>query len=208
MDHQDNDNPFASRWVLDPDIRFLNHGSFGACPIEVLDYQTELRDRMERQPVQFFVRDLEPMLDTAREELGAFIGAPAATLAWVPNATAGVNAVLRSMRLEPGDELLTTDHEYNACRNVLEYVARREQAAGIVPSGQFPLSSPEDVIEAIMERVTPRTRLALLDHITSQTGMILPIERLVAELSARGIETLVDGAHAPGLLDLAVAFHA
>lgn len=194
-----------AQWALDPSVIFLNHGSFGACPIPVLQYQAELRQRMERQPVQFFVRDLEGLLDEARAALGDFLGAPADDLAWIPNATTAVNAVLRSLPFQPGDELLTTDHEYNACRNVLDFVARRAGARVVVASLPFPLASHEQVMQAVMDRVTERTRIALLDHVTSQTGLILPIEAMVRELRERGVETLVDAAHAPGMLPLNVA---
>jgi len=192
-------------WLLDPSVVFLNHGSFGACPIPVLQFQAELRQRMERQPVQFFVRDLEGLLDAARAELGAFLGAPAHDLAWVPNATTAVNAVLGSLRFAPGDELLTTDHEYNACRNVLDLVASRSGAKVVVANLPFPVAGPEQVLQAVMDRVTARTRFALIDHVTSQTGLVLPIGALVRELRVRGVETLVDAAHAPGMLPLEVA---
>ncbi len=191
-------------WTLDPSIIFLNHGSFGACPIPVLQYQADLRRRMERQPVQFFVRDLERLLDDARQSLGDFLGAPADDLAWLPNATTAVNAVLRSLHFEPGDELLTTDHEYNACRNTLDFVASRAGARAVVARLPFPVAGPGQVLQAVMDRVTERTRIALLDHVTSQTGLILPIEAMVRELRERGVETLVDGAHAPGMLPLKV----
>jgi isopenicillin-N epimerase len=189
-------------WSLDPSVVFLNHGSFGACPIPVLQHQSALRARMERQPVQFFVRDLEGLLDEARAGLGNFIGAPARDLVWVPNATTAVNSVLRSLEFRAGDELLTTDHEYNACRNVLEFVAKRAGAKVVVAAVPFPLAHSGQVVEAIMDRVTDRTRIALLDHVTSQTGLVLPIRELVSALAVRGVETLVDGAHGPGMLDL------
>jgi isopenicillin-N epimerase len=189
-------------WSLDPGIDFLNHGSFGSCPRVVLGFQQALRARMERQPVQYFVRDLEPMLDEARGELARFVGADAEDLVFVPNATTGVNSVLRSLRFESGDELLVTDHEYNACRNALQFVAEQSDARMVVARVPFPLQTPDQMVEAIIQNVTERTRLVLLDHVTSQTGMIFPIERIAAELSRRGVEILVDGAHAPGMTPL------
>ncbi|HYR95376.1 MAG TPA: aminotransferase class V-fold PLP-dependent enzyme, partial [Candidatus Binatus sp.] len=128
-------------WGLDPDVTFLNHGSFGACPLPVLEAQRRLRDRMERQPVRFFMRDLEGLLDGARAELGAFIGAEPQDLAFVPNATAGVNAVLRSLRIEPGDELLVTDHAYNACRNALDFAAAERGARVVIVPMAFPIGA-------------------------------------------------------------------
>jgi isopenicillin-N epimerase len=192
-------------WLLDPEITFLNHGSFGSCPGPVLQQQDAWRRRLEREPISFMVRELEPLLDEARAALAEFVGAAPEDVAFVPNATTGVNAVLRSLELAPGDELLTTDHAYNACRNALEFVARRAGARVVVAAVPFPCASPDDVVEAVLEKVTPATRLALLDHVTSPTGMVLPMERLVAALRERGVESLVDGAHAPGMIDLDVA---
>ena len=190
------------RWTLDPAITFLNHGSFGACPTEVLEVQSELRARLEREPVRFFLRESEALLEEARAALGSLIGAEACDLAVVSNATAGVNTVLRSLDLAPGDELLTTDHAYNACRNALEYVATRAGARVVVARIPFPIEGADDVVNAVVACVTPRTRLALLDHITSPTALIFPIDRLVAELAARGIDSLVDAAHAPGMVPM------
>lgn len=191
-----------SLWALDPAVVFLNHGSFGSCPKRILEFQQEYRQRLERQPVQFFVRDLETLLDAARASLGAFVGAAPEDLVFVPNATAGVNTVLRSLRFEPGDELLVTNHEYNACRNALNHAAERARARTVEARVPFPFSSPAEIVDAVLACATPRTRLVLVDHVTSQTGTVFPIERLVQELAARGIDTLVDGAHAPGMVPL------
>jgi len=188
--------------MLDPKTIFLNHGSFGSCPRPVLEYQIVLRERLERQPVQFLVRELEDLLDQARGELARFVGGCADDLVFVQNATTGVNTVLRSLRFEPGDELLVTDHEYNACRNALDFVAQLWRARVVVASIPFPLQTADQITEAVLAGVTSRTRLVLLDHVTSQTGLILPIERLVCSLNQRGIDTLVDGAHAPGMVPL------
>jgi isopenicillin-N epimerase len=195
---------FAQHWTLDPAIAFLNHGSYGAVPRPVLAAQQAWRDRMEAEPVLFFSHDLEPALDAARAALGAFVGADPDDLAFVPNATAGINTVLRSLRFEPGDELLTTDHAYNAVKNAMEYVAERDGASVVIAGVPFPGTSRESALAAVLASVTPRTRLAVLVHITSASGLILPISELVPELTDRGVETLVDGAHAPGQLELDV----
>ncbi len=191
-------------WTLDPSVTFLNHGSFGATPRVVLERQSEYRAQMEREPVRFFIRELEPLLDAARAELAVFLGADAAGLVFVPNATAGVNAVLRSLDLDKFDELLVTTQEYNACRNALDYVAAISGAKIVEVDVPFPISSPDIVLERVLEKVTDRTRLLLIDHVTSQTALIFPVEQIVRELGRRGIDTLIDGAHAAGLLPLDV----
>ena len=195
-------NDFADHWVLDPEVVFLNHGSFGATPKAVLDEQSRIRLQIEREPLIFFDHDYLPALDQARAVLAEFLGAQTDDLAFVVNATTGVNTVLRSLRLERGDQLLVTDHEYDACRNAIEAVAADSGAEVVVASIPFPLSSESRVVEAVIEKVTPRTRLLLIDHATSQTGMVLPIERLVNEAQAREVDVLVDGAHAPGMVPL------
>jgi isopenicillin-N epimerase len=192
----------ARHWLIDPDVVFLNHGSFGACPRAVLDAQNRLRARMERQPLQFLARDLEGLFDEARATLADFVGADAGDLAFVPNVTSGVNAVLRSIPIRAGDEVLVTDQAYGACRNALDFAAGRAGATVRVVPVPFPLAGPDDVLEAVVGAVGPRTRLALLDHVSSPTGVVFPLARLVAELAARGADTLVDGAHAPGMLPL------
>jgi isopenicillin-N epimerase len=192
----------AAHWTLDPDVVFLNHGSFGATTRVVLDYQETLRRQMEREPVRFFVRELEPLLDAARAELAGFVGASTEDLAFVTNATAGVNAVLRSLDLDKHDELLTTNHEYSASRNALEYVCALSGAKPVIVDLPFPISGAGEVVERVLAAVTERTRLMLIDHVTSPTGLVMPVETLVSELARRGIDTLIDGAHAPGMLPL------
>jgi isopenicillin-N epimerase len=193
----------ARHWTLDPRIDFLNHGSFGACPRTVLEAQAELRARMERQPVQFLARELEGLLDDARATLARFIGADPDDLAFVPNATTGVNTVVRSLELRPGDELLTTDHAYNACRNALRW-QERHGAKVVVAAVPWPIADPSQLTEAVLGAVTPRTRLALLDHVTSPTGLVFPVEEIVGRLNERGIDAIIDGAHAPGMVPLNV----
>ncbi|MDR3457509.1 MAG: aminotransferase class V-fold PLP-dependent enzyme [Verrucomicrobiae bacterium] len=202
------ENPWAlpaaspENWLLDPDLIFLNHGSFGACPRRVLEIQNDWRLRVERQPLQFLVRELEAHLDATRARLAQFIGANADDLVFLPNATTGLNAVLRSLSFTSGDELLVTDQEYNASRNALNFVAERSGAGVVVAKIPFPFRTADDLAAPILANVTPRTRLVLLDHVTSQTGIILPVAPLVAELNRRGVDTLVDGAHAPGMVPL------
>lgn len=191
-------------WTLDPAVTFLNHGSFGACPAQVQAVAAGIRARIEREPVRFFLGELEALFDEARAAVAVLLGAEADDLAFVPNATAGVNTVVRSLDLSPGDELLTTDHAYNACRNALEHVATRAGARVTVAEIPFPITGPDAVVEAILARVTTRTRLALIDQITSPTALIFPVARLVAELEARGVDTLVDAAHTAGMLPMAL----
>jgi isopenicillin-N epimerase len=194
-------NPRAA-WGLDPKVSYLNHGSFGACPTAVLEVQSALRLEMEREPVDFLSGTLAARIDAARVVLAQFLGADPADLVFVANATAGVNAVLRSLRFAPGDELLVTDHTYNACRKTIDFVSAREGAHAVVATLPFPLQHEDEIVAAVMARVTPATRLALMDHVTSPTALVMPITRLVAALQAAGVDTLVDGAHAPGMVPI------
>jgi isopenicillin-N epimerase len=199
-----NDESLARHWLLDPTILFLNHGSFGACPRPVLEAQRRWRDRLEAEPVLFLDRELEGALAEARADVAAFVGAEPDDLAFVPNATTGVATVLASLRFEAGDELLTTDHEYNAALNALRRAAARDRARVVVAHIPFPIADPAEAVEAILGSVTTRTRFALVSHVTSPTAVVLPIARIVAELADRGVDTLVDGAHAPGMVALDV----
>ncbi|HUP64672.1 MAG TPA: aminotransferase class V-fold PLP-dependent enzyme [Thermoanaerobaculia bacterium] len=192
----------STLWSLDPAITFLNHGSFGATPRAILEKQSEYRARLEAEPVRFMVRELEALLDGSREELARFIGSAPRNLAFVPNATAGVNAVLRSLALAPGDEIVTTNQEYNACRNVIDFVCAERGARVVIVDIPFPIRDLELPADRILNAVTARSRLVLVDHVTSQTALVFPIERLARELRASGVDLLVDGAHAPGMIPL------
>lgn len=198
--HINQDTQWSRLWLLEPKVIFLNHGAFGACPITVLKEQQTLREQMEKRPLCFFNEELEALLNAARRELATFVGANSEDLVFVPNTTTGINSVLRSLKFEAQDELLTTNHEYKSSYDALEYAARRSGAILTVAKIPFPISSEEQVVESVLEKVSPRTRLALLSHVTSSTGLILPIPTLVRKLSELGIETLVDGAQAPGML--------
>jgi isopenicillin-N epimerase len=189
-------------WTLDPEVVFLNHGSFGAVPHLVQEHQSELRHRMEERPVEFMDRQLRPALDEARAILASFLGSSRDDLVFVDNATEGVNSVLRSFPFKEGDRLLVTDHEYNASRNALDFAAEQFGLGIDVVHIPFPLASPDIVVDQVLDAIEPNTRLALIDHVTSPTALVLPLELIIASLRDRGVRVLVDGAHAPGMLPL------
>jgi len=192
----------ARNFLLDPSVTFLNHGSFGSTPRAVLEVQREFQLRLEREPVRFMVEELEDLLDASRAALGALVHAEPCDLAFVSNITSAVNAVLRSLDFRPGDDLLTTSHEYNACNNAMRFVADRAGARVTVAPIPFPIASPDQALDAVLAAVTPRTRLAMISHVTSPTALVLPVERMTAELARRGVTVLIDGAHAPGMVNV------
>jgi isopenicillin-N epimerase len=189
-----------SPWHLDPEVSFLNHGSFGACPEPVLEAQRAWRDRFEVEPVLFLDRELEPLLDAVRLEVAEFLHGDPEGIAFVPNATTGVSTVLASLKFRPGDELLAGDHEYNATLNALRAAAHRDGASVVLAHIPFPIRDQTEAAQAYLEAVTPRTRFALVSHVTSPTALVMPVEAIVRELDRHGVDTLVDGAHAPGMV--------
>jgi isopenicillin-N epimerase len=193
---------FPEHWGFDPRIAFLNHGSFGACPKPVLEYQRQLQAELDPESMEFLLRRAQPLVDHSRRLLCDLVGAETEDLVFVQNATAGVNAVLRSLSFQPGDEILTTAHDYNACRNAANYVAERWGARVVEVRLPLPIDSTEQVAEAVLAGVTPHTRLVMLDHITSPTAIVFPIEVIVRRLAERNIDVLIDGAHGPGMVPL------
>ena len=189
-------------WALTPDCAFLNHGSFGATPRAVLAAQAVLRDRMEAQPVRFFVDELPGLLRESANRLATFVGTAADRLVFVENATAGVNAVLRSAALREGDEILTTDHAYGAVRHVIRHVADKAGARATDVTIGMPVEDDAFVLDAIRRAITPRTRIAVIDHIASSSAVRLPIAAIAAICRLNGVRLLVDGAHGPGMTEL------
>lgn len=195
-------NPLRELFLLEPGLTFLNHGSFGATPKPVFEVYQEWQRRLECQPVRFLARELMGHLASARAALGRYLGAPAEDLAFVPNATYGVNLVARSLKLSAGDEILTTDHEYGACNNTWDFICQKSRARLVRQTIPVPLRRSEEIVEQIWSGVTERTKLIFLSHITSPTALCLPIEEICRRASAAGILTLIDGAHAPGQMPL------
>ena len=190
---------------LDPEITFLNHGSFGATPISVQAEQRRLQAELEREPVDFLVRKLPELLERARQSAAALVGAAPANLAFTPNATTGINAVLNSVQLRPDDEILTTNHRYDAVRNTLERRAQQTGARVVEAELPFPETTVSEILDAIATHRTARTRLLVIDAITSPTAMALPIKDIISHFKSPELRVLVDGAHAPGHIPVDLA---
>ncbi len=206
-----------AHWWLDPAITYLNHGTVGATPRVVLDTQQAWQRRIEVQPAAFLFRELmrlvpdepgapRPLLRQAADAVGEFIGARGDDLVFVDNASTGVNAVLRSIALQPGDEIVVLDQAYGAVVKAAEYVARGAGAKVVVAATPFPVQDDPTraCVEAVERALTPRTRLAILDHISSHTALTLPVAAMTDCCRARGVPVLIDGAHAPGAIALDV----
>jgi isopenicillin-N epimerase len=190
--------------MLEPGVDFLNHGSFGAVPRVVFEAQTEWRRRIEAAPVEVIARRRLELIDAAKEQVGRWLGMKPNDFGLVTNATEGVNAVLHSLRFSPGDELLTTTHVYNAVRQAMKFTSARSGASYREVAVPMPVRSPDDIAEAVVGAVSDRTRLVVIDHVTSPTATLFPVGRIVRACAARGVDVLIDGAHAPGMVPLDV----
>jgi isopenicillin-N epimerase len=204
-----------SEWMLDPAITYLNHGTVGAPPRRVLAAQQAIRDEIEYQPARFMLRELadveadgqpaHPRMRVAAEAVATFLGVAGDDLGFVDNATAGANAVLRSFPFEPGDEVLVTSVGYGGVNNAVSYVTERAGATMRVAPMPAPGATPEQFVDAVVEAIGPRTRIALIDHISAETALLLPVAEIATRCHAQGVLVLVDGAHAPGAIPLDIA---
>ena len=192
----------ANYWSLEPSRLFLNHGSFGACPDFVIAEQRKWQDLMEQEPVRFFEELMPDLLLKSRQALGAFLSCSPDDLAFVSNATSGVNTILRSLHFEQGDEILVPNHAYQACRNTIDFVAERWSANVVEVAIPFPIDGPETVVELMKSACTPRTKLVMIDTVTSPTGLRMPFEELTEFFEGRGVEVLLDAAHGIGMIPL------
>ena len=192
----------ATKWDLESDRVFLNHGSFGATPTSVRGEQRRWQDIMEAEPVRFFEDMMPAVLQDVRQKLADFLQCDSNDLALVENATSGVNTVMRSLEFSEGDEILVPDHAYQACRNTIDFVAQRWGAKVVTVPLPFPIEGPSVVMDAMLGAVTDRTVLAMIDTVTSPTGLRMPFEELTAELEGRGVSVLLDAAHGIGMVPL------
>lgn len=194
-----------AEFMLRPDVTFLNHGSFGACPRPVFETYQAWQRELEAQPVEFLGRRYPGLITEARRPVAAYVGADPQDIVFVPNATYGLNAIARALRLQPGDEVLTSDHEYGAMDRTWRFMCARQGARYVRVPLPVPFGDAQEVVERIWAGVTERTRVLFLSHITSPTALILPVAALCARARAAGILTVIDGAHGPSQLDLDMA---
>ncbi len=194
--------PARRLFQLEDGAIYLNHGSYGATPKAVTAAQRRWQDRLEAEPSRFMEREFRPGLRVAAERLSAYLGVPGRSIAMVENATQAVNAILRSLSLKPGDEILIADQTYNAVKNTVRWVASRTGARVVEIALPFPADSDDAILQAFSSGLGDRTRVAIIDHVTSPTALVMPVARMVAAARQAGAAALVDGAHAPGMLPL------
>jgi len=192
-------------FLLDTEVAFLNHGSFGACPRPVFERYQAWQRELESEPVDFLDRRLPALLADARTALADYLGCSAHDLAFVQNATTGLNLAARSLDLRPGDEVLSTELEYGACDLAWEWVCRRAWARYVRAPIPLPLSDPSEIVDALFAAATERTRVVFVSHVASGTGLVLPVEEIVARARKLGLVTVVDGAHAPAQVPVNLA---
>ena len=193
-------NPVSEFWGLDEETIFLNHGSYGATPKIVLEEQKRWQKLVERDPVKFYEEIAPEALLEARKAIAKFVKCDYDDLALIENATSGVNTVLRSLNFNNNDEILVPNHAYQACRNTIDFVAKKNDATVVTCEIPFPINDEDTIIELIMGCVTERTKLALIDTVTSPTGIKMPFEKLVELLEKKGVKVLLDAAHGIGMI--------
>lgn len=189
-------------YMLDPEVAFFNHGSFGACPRTVFEAYQRWQRELEWQPVNFMFQRVPEILAATRGRLAGWLNTAGGNLIFITNATAGMNTVARSLTLNPGDEILTCDHEYGAINNTWRYICEQTGARLVVHPVDLPLESPESFVDAFCAHIGPRTRLISFSHITSPSALIMPVAEICRRARAAGVLTAIDGAHAPGHVDL------
>ncbi len=185
-------------FLLDPQVVFLNHGSFGACPQPVFEVYQDWQKRLEREPVQFLGVELDELLLNSRHVLGEYIHAPESDIVYIANATYGINIIAHSLKLSPGDEVVTTNHEYGACNFAWEYACEKSGAGYKYQAISLPVRSEDEMVEEFWQAVSARTKVIYISHITSPTSLTLPVQKICEKARSAGIITVIDGAHAPG----------
>jgi isopenicillin-N epimerase len=198
-------NDLRELFLIDPEVVFLNHGSFGACPRVVFEEYQRYQIELERQPVEFLGRRADGLLDDARAKLATYLNAEPNDIAFVMNATSGLNVIARSLPLDRGDEILTTDHEYGALDMTWDWMCGKVGAQYIHHHIPLPVTFHADVVDSFWSAVTPRTKVIFLSHITSPTALIMPVKEICARAREAGILTVIDGAHVPGHIPLDLA---
>ena len=204
---------WRASWPLEPGLTYLNHGTVGVTPLRVLEAQRGIRDDIERNPSRYLLRELceivvgqprpeRPRLRQAADAVGKFVGVPGDDLVFVDNTTTGANAILRSSALQAGDEIVVSDFGYGGVTRAVTYAARERGAIVRTVAMPYPVRSADEIVEAYAAAITPNTKLAVVDHITSESGLVLPLAAIAARFHERGVPVLADGAHAPGAIPL------
>ena len=203
------------QFPLEPGSIYLNHGTVGVTPLAVMRARAAILDEIERHPARYMIRELmtlgmsappeAPRLRAAAEQVASFLGVRGDDLVFVDNASAGVNAVLRGVALRPGDEILLTDHAYGGVARAAAFIAGQRGAKVATVTLPFPPGDPAEYVSRVAAAITPRTRLAVLDHVSSETALVMPLAGMAGVCRARGVPVLVDGAHAPGAIELDIA---